>query len=402
MIVASRPIRFASRFAQGLSLLLAVGLLPLGSAIAQDIDEKTEVYLKQVWDMLQNRVEAGEMSAEEAEAKMASIKKRKLAGRQETAPTGAGKKPPTGGFWDAVVSGKIEAIERHLAAGADVNATDPTKPGPPLMMATVFGQTEAANLLIGKGARVGARNKDGNTALHAAAFLGQVDMVSLLLQNGADINAQNLKGETPLDVVAGDWTDELEGIYRAIGRLLQAELDIDSIREARPGVAELLREKGGRTGGPGGGIWRAATEGDLDGIKQFLAIGGHMNLKGPAGATPLIAAAFFGRTESAELIIDNGAVPELRNNDGNTALHIAAFLGHPETVSLLLERGADMNAKNNRNETPLDVVAGDWTDELEGIYEMLAGVLKVELDLERIRVARPKVAAILRDRGDAR
>ena len=382
--------------------MLPIGLLALSSVVAQDIDEKTEVYLKQVWDMLQNRVDAGEMSAEEAEAKMASIKKRKLTGRQETAPAGADKTPPPGGFWDAVVSGDIEAIERHLTAGVDVNAAVPEKPGTPLMMAAIFGQAETANLLISKGAKVGARNKDGNTALHAASFLGQTDMVNLLLRNGADVNVRNLKGETPLDVVAGDWTDELEGLYQAIGRLLQAELDTDSIREARPRMAELLREKGGRPGKPGGGIWRAATEGDVDGIKQFLAIGGHMNLKGPAGATPLIAAAFFGRTETAELIIDNGAVLELRNNDGNTALHIAAFLGHPETVKLLLDRGADTSAKNNRNETPLGVVAGDWTDELEGVYEMLAGLLKVELDLERIRAARPKVAALLRNRGNAR
>ena len=83
----------------------------------------------------------------------------------------------------------------------------------------------------------------------------------------------------------------------------------------------------------------------------------------------------------------------------STALHTAAFFGHPDTVTLLLEYGAEVNAKNARGGTPLDNVADEWTDELQGVYRMIAGMFQLELDLERIKAARPVVAEMLRDNG---
>jgi len=119
----------------------------------------------------------------------------------------------------------------------------------------------------------------------------------------------------------------------------------------------------------------------------------------PGGSTPLLVAATFGRAEAAKFLIEKGANVNASSNDGATALHGAAFFCHAEIVKLLLDKGAKVNAKNIRGETPLDAVAGSWSQELEGIYKWLAELWKLQLNLERIKAVRPKIAALLRKSG---
>jgi hypothetical protein len=59
-----------------------------------------------------------------------------------------------------------------------------------------------------------------------------------------------------------------------------------------------------------------------------------------------------------------------------------------------------VDAKNARGETPLSAVAGDWSQELEGIYTWLAELWNLPLDLERIKATRPHIAALLRKAAD--
>ena len=65
----------------------------------------------------------------------------------------------------AASAGHVEAIKKHLAAGADVNA----------------------------------KRGDGFTALHYAARKGHKVIVELLIANGADVNVSGGAGITPLD-----------------------------------------------------------------------------------------------------------------------------------------------------------------------------------------------------------
>jgi hypothetical protein len=80
-------------------------------------------------------------------------------------------------------------------------------------------------------------------------------------------------------------------------------------------------------------------------------------------------------------------------------LHGAAFFGRVEIVALLIEAGAEIDAKNDRGDTPLDAAAGEWSEELKGIIEFLAGVLVMDVDLAAIKASRPKAAALLRKHG---
>jgi len=146
-------------------------------------------------------------------------------------------------------------------------------------------------------------------------------------------------------------------------------------------------------------IWTAAATGNLEAIKQHLKAGTDVDAKQPpGGGTALLVAGAFGRAEAAKFLIEKGANVNATSNDGATALHGAAFFCHPEIVRMLLEKGAVVSAKNIRGETPLDAVAGSWSQELEGIYKWLAELWNLQLDIERIKATRPKVAALLRKR----
>ena len=167
----------------------------------------------------------------------------------DTEPLSAAKpQPPDTDIWTASAQGNLQAVKQHAAAGTDLNAKEPTGGSTPLIVATVFGQTDAAKLLMEKGAKVNVKNKDKSTALHTAAFFGHTETVKLLLKKGAAINAQNVRRETPLDTVAAPWSPELEGLYKYIGEALQIPLKMEKIKTARPQIASLLRKQGGKKG----------------------------------------------------------------------------------------------------------------------------------------------------------
>jgi hypothetical protein len=151
-------------------------------------------------------------------------------------------------IWTVAAQGNIEAIKQHITAGTDVDAKEPPGGSTPLLVAATFGQVEAAKFLIEKGANVNATSNDGATALHGAAFFCHTEIVKLLLDKGAEVNAKNIRGETPLDAVAGDWSQELEGIYKGLAELWKLQLDLESIKATRPKVAAVLRKYGGKTG----------------------------------------------------------------------------------------------------------------------------------------------------------
>tara|TARA_B100000674_G_C37829858_1_gene910027 strand:- start:17 stop:511 length:495 start_codon:yes stop_codon:yes gene_type:complete len=109
--------------------------------------------------------------------------------------------------------------------------------------------------------------------------------------------------------------------------------------------------------GPRMSIHEAATEGNIEVVKQHIAAGTDVNAKDKYGVSPLHNAATWGHNEIAELLIDKGADVNAKNKYGSTSLHNAAANNRKEVVELLITEGADVNAKDDKGYTPLDWVA---------------------------------------------
>lgn len=102
-----------------------------------------------------------------------------------------------GPLHEAAVKGDLNEVERLIAEGAKVNAKD--KDGnTPLHSAVINGHATVTALLIAKGAKVKEKNKTGYTPLHAAAYHGEKAAAELLIAKGAKVNVKDKYGRTPL------------------------------------------------------------------------------------------------------------------------------------------------------------------------------------------------------------
>ncbi len=147
----------------------------------------------------------------------------------------------------------------------------------------------AAVRTLAETADVNARQADGATAMHWAAYLGNVEMAQVLIDAGADVGVANRNGSTPL--------------------------------------------------------WLAATSGHAEMIRTLLAGGADANEQLPLGRTPLMIAARTGNPEAVAVLIEYGADVNARESSrGTTSLMWAADQGHADVVAALIDAGADVSA----------------------------------------------------------
>jgi len=141
----------------------------------------------------------------------------------------------------------------------------------------------------------------------------------------------------------------------------------------------------------------AAYLGRTEAAKILINAGADINYKNSDGSTALHTAIAFIKTKVAKILIDAGIDLNIKNNDGSTALHTAAFFCNVEIVEALLEKGADKTLKNKRGKIALEIVELPF-EVVEGAYDAVGARLKplgIILDYDHIKMARPKIAEIL-------
>jgi len=152
-------------------------------------------------------------------------------------------KAPSMDIHSATVIGDLEAIQQHIQAGSDLDASEPTLGSSALISAAVFGKTEIARALIEGGADVNLQNNEGSTALHSAAFLCRLEIVKMLLENGADKELLNIYGSTALQSVLPSFAD-VKPIYDQFSKDLGPlgfKLDYEYVEATRPIIADMLK-----------------------------------------------------------------------------------------------------------------------------------------------------------------
>jgi ankyrin repeat protein len=89
----------------------------------------------------------------------------------------------------------------------------------------------------------------------------------------------------------------------------------------------------------------AAYRGDVDAVKQLIAIKADVGAKNVYGVTPLALAAETGNAAIIALLLKAGADAESVSAEGQTALMSVARTGNIEAAKLLIKHGANVNAR---------------------------------------------------------
>ena len=89
----------------------------------------------------------------------------------------------------------------------------------------------------------------------------------------------------------------------------------------------------------------------------------------PPSATPLHWAAWENASETAAVLLNNGADVHAEIKDGGTPLHVTALKNASETAAVLLNNGADVHARDEKSATPLHWAA--WENASETVEVLL-------------------------------
>ena len=276
----------------------------------------------------------------------------------------------------AIYHGDVQAVDRLIAAGANVRAAN-REGVTPLAMACLDGELSIIDRLLKAGADPKERGPNGETLLMFAARNGRVDVITRLLAAGADVNArEGLRGTTALMwaaeqrhpgavkalLAAGADPTIASGPAGLPRNYMAPRVDVRAVQEARQRRArataagrtyeeQVAVERRAPPAGGGqntSGLAANPPPDDDDVVVQAGLVG-----KGGGGLTALIFAAREGDIESAKALLDAGAKINQTTEYGWTPLLTAVNNRNYALAKMLIDRGADTNIANKGGWTPL-------------------------------------------------
>ncbi|XP_073842665.1 E3 ubiquitin-protein ligase mind bomb 1 isoform X2 [Musca autumnalis] len=258
-------------------------------------------------------------------------------------------------------NGHIEVIQVLLRHNVDVEIED--KDGDRAVHHAAFGDEPAVIELLSKaGADLNARNKRRQTALHIAVNKGHLNVVKTLLSLGSHPSLQDSEGDTPLHDAISKENDEM------LSLLLDYGADIT-----------LTNNNGFNA------LHHASLKGNPSAMKILLTKTNRpwiVEEKKDDGYTALHLAALNNHVEIAELLVHSGkANMDRQNVNLQTALHLAVERQHVQIVKLLVQEGANLNIPDKDGDTPLHEALRHHTlsqlkqlQDVEGFGKLLMGL----------------------------
>jgi ankyrin repeat protein len=247
----------------------------------------------------------------------------------------------------AALKNHVGAARFLLAGGADITARNKSRQTS-LHYVSATGGFETAKLLIEYGADISALAMMDQSPLHEAACGGHNDIVMLLLDHGAEINACDKRGATALHVACYNAKETVVEQLLASGA--QSVKDKDDrlplhdaiLANCREPIVRLLLQHfpdsmtakliDGRTA-----LHLAASTGNLPVFNLLLENGADTDVKNDVGETPLNYAVYYGSEPIVQLLLQQSLQEvKTRANDGESLLHYAVRGGHLSMMDLLL------------------------------------------------------------------
>jgi len=301
---------------------------------------------------------------------------RTVEGPRRTAEAARGTDDSVTALLTAIYHGDAQAVDRLIAAGANVRAAN-REGVTPLALACLDGDLPIIARLLAAGADPKERGPNGETLLMLAARNGRVDVIRRLLDAGADVNAREaLRGTTALMWAAEQRHPEAVKALLAAGadpsvvsgpaglpqNYMAPRVNVSAVQEARQRRARAVaagrtydeqvaferRNPVGGSGSPTGQPAAPAAAADDDTVVQAGLVG-----NGGGGLTALVFASREGDIESARALLDGGARINQTTEYGWTPLLTAVNNRNYALAKLLIDRGADVNLANKGGWTPL-------------------------------------------------
>ncbi len=279
----------------------------------------------------------------------------------------------------AITYSNLEFARILLENGANPNIPDQQLDETPLHLAVQIPYIDMVELLLENGASPHQLNIAGDTPLHlACTHTNNPRMFEILLRYGANENIPNSAGETASDLIQSHPNPQLRNILVETRIQIDSErISIDSLSRQKNisdnvmgfRVKKYLRKTGGKKkmkligGTPDDDLLQAVIDNDyagegfyvndalLDKLRIAIESGANVNIQTSRGYSPLI---FLAKSdvkepniEMVDLLLRNGANPNLQDRGGETALHWASARGFLEMVEKLLEsENIDINITN--------------------------------------------------------
>lgn len=221
-----------------------------------------------------------------------------------------------------------------------------------LFSAVIARDNPRIEYVLKRGAKIDARDQDGQTALMMAVKSGDLSIINGLLAYQANPNLQDHDGWTA--AMYGVRSNEPK-IFRLLGKF---KADFNKVNKdgltalalavvdnkANAAVAMLDNQANPDTAmgeAKYNAMMLAVKKGNLSLVQTLLQYKANPNAKNAAGLTPLMIAAFDNQDMITTLLLKSGANPDLKDADGKTALTLAtenqadktqAVLSHAQSI----------------------------------------------------------------------
>uniref|UniRef100_A0A8C4PG70 E3 ubiquitin-protein ligase MIB1 n=1 Tax=Equus asinus TaxID=9793 RepID=A0A8C4PG70_EQUAS len=266
----------------------------------------------------------------------------------------------------AAANGDVAKVE-DLLKRPDVDVNGQCAGHTAMQAASQNGHVDILKLLLKQNVDVEAEDKDGDRAVHHAAFGDEGAVIEVLHRGSADLNARNKRRQTPLHIAVNKGHLQVVKTLLDFGchpSLQDSEGDTplhDAISKKRDDILAVLLEAGADvtiTNNNGfNALHHAALRGNPSAMRVLLSKLPRpwiVDEKKDDGYTALHLAALNNHVEVAELLVHQGnANLDIQNVNQQTALHLAVERQHTQIVRLLVRAGAKLDIQDKDGDTPL-------------------------------------------------